>query len=57
MRLTNVEEALAGKPATDETIAAASKLAGAGLDDINSDIHAERGISESDDRGVYASAR
>ena len=40
MRLKNVEEALAGKPATDETIAAASKLAGAGIDDINSDIHA-----------------
>ena len=40
MRLKNVEEALAGKPATEETIAAASKLAGAGIDDINSDIHA-----------------
>ena len=39
-RLENVEEALTGKPATDESIAAASKLAGAGLDDINSDIHA-----------------
>jgi aerobic carbon-monoxide dehydrogenase medium subunit len=40
MRLTNVEEALAGKPATDESIAAAAKLAGAGVEDVNSDIHA-----------------
>ena len=40
MRLKNVEEALAGKPATEESIAAASKLAGVGIDDINSDIHA-----------------
>lgn len=40
VRLTNVEEALTGKPANDETIAAASKLAGAGVADINSDIHA-----------------
>jgi carbon-monoxide dehydrogenase medium subunit len=39
-RLTNVEGALAGKAANDETIAAAAKIAGAGLDDINSDIHA-----------------
>jgi carbon-monoxide dehydrogenase medium subunit len=37
-RLTAVEQALAGKPATKETIAAAS--AAAAVDDVNSDIHA-----------------
>ncbi|HEU4694386.1 MAG TPA: xanthine dehydrogenase family protein subunit M [Vicinamibacterales bacterium] len=37
-RLTAVEQALAGKPATKETIAAASAVASA--DDLNSDIHA-----------------
>src|SRR5262245_17421190 len=40
VRLANVEEALSGKAANDDTIAGASKLAGAGLDDLNSDIHA-----------------
>jgi carbon-monoxide dehydrogenase medium subunit len=38
VRLTAVERALAGKPATKETIASAS--AAAGVDDVNSDIHA-----------------
>jgi carbon-monoxide dehydrogenase medium subunit len=38
VRLTAVEEALAGKPATKETIANAS--AAATVDDLNSDIHA-----------------
>ena len=40
VRLTNVEQALAGKAATRETIEAAAKLAGQGLDAINSDLHA-----------------
>jgi carbon-monoxide dehydrogenase medium subunit len=39
-RLTNVENALAGKPANDESIVAAATLAGEGVEDINSDIHA-----------------
>jgi aerobic carbon-monoxide dehydrogenase medium subunit len=39
MRLKNVEDALAGKAASAENIAAAAKLAGSGIDDINSDIH------------------
>jgi carbon-monoxide dehydrogenase medium subunit len=39
-RLTNVEEALAGKALSRGTIEAASKLAGARLEDVNSDIHA-----------------
>ena len=39
-RLTNVEEALAGKALSRGTIEAASKLAGAKLEDVNSDIHA-----------------
>ena len=39
-RLTNVEEALAGKALSRGTIEAASRLAGAGLEDVNSDIHA-----------------
>lgn len=38
-RLTTVESALAGKPATKETIAAASKDAGAELEAVNSDLH------------------
>jgi carbon-monoxide dehydrogenase medium subunit len=38
VRLTAVEQALAGKPATKETIASASE--GATADDVNSDIHA-----------------
>jgi len=40
MRLSNVEAALAGKPLSDATIAAAAAVAGDGLDDLNSDIHA-----------------
>jgi aerobic carbon-monoxide dehydrogenase medium subunit len=39
-RLTNVEEALKGKPLSKGSIAAASQLAGSGLEDINSDLHA-----------------
>ena len=39
-RLTKVEEQLAGKELSASTIEAASRLAGAGLEPINSDIHA-----------------
>ena len=39
-RLTGVENALAGKPLSAATIEAAVKNAGAGVQDINSDIHA-----------------
>jgi len=39
-RLTAVEKALAGKPASVDSIKAAAKDAGAGLDDLNADIHA-----------------
>jgi carbon-monoxide dehydrogenase medium subunit len=39
-RLTGVESALAGKKASDETIAAAAEKADAGVDPINADIHA-----------------
>ena len=39
-RLTNVEQALAGRSATRETIAAAAKVAGDGLDTVNADLHA-----------------
>jgi carbon-monoxide dehydrogenase medium subunit len=39
MRLGNVEAALAGKPLSDATIAAAAAVAGDGLDDINTDLH------------------
>jgi carbon-monoxide dehydrogenase medium subunit len=39
-RLTEVEQALEGKPASAESIEAASRIAGAKLDEINSDIHA-----------------
>ena len=39
-RLTGVEQQLTGAKATAETIAAASKSAGADLEDINSDLHA-----------------
>jgi carbon-monoxide dehydrogenase medium subunit len=39
-RLTNVEEALAGQALSTNAIAAASRLAGAGLEEVNSDIHA-----------------
>jgi carbon-monoxide dehydrogenase medium subunit len=39
-RLLGVEEALAGKPATAPSIEAAVKKAGAGLNNVNADIHA-----------------
>ena len=39
-RLTDVEKALAGKPASASSIDEAARLAGASLQDINSDIHA-----------------
>jgi aerobic carbon-monoxide dehydrogenase medium subunit len=39
-RMTDVEQSLAGQPLTANTIAAASKLAGLGLKDVNADIHA-----------------
>ena len=40
VRLTAVEQALAGKPANAATVEAAANDAGAGLDGINSDLHA-----------------
>jgi aerobic carbon-monoxide dehydrogenase medium subunit len=40
VRLTNVEQALAGKKASKESIGSAAGLAGVGLEQINSDIHA-----------------
>jgi carbon-monoxide dehydrogenase medium subunit len=39
-RLADVENALAGKPLSMESIGAAARLAGAGLTDVNSDLHA-----------------
>jgi carbon-monoxide dehydrogenase medium subunit len=39
-RLTGVEKALAGKPASADSIEAAARTAGATLEEINSDIHA-----------------
>jgi len=39
-RLTDVEQALAGKPLSKGSIAAAARSAGADLEDVNSDIHA-----------------
>lgn len=39
-RLTNVEQALAGQPLSQKTIAAAAQVAGLDLAEINSDIHA-----------------
>ena len=39
-RLTDVEKALAGKPASAATVEAAAKGAGARLQDVNADIHA-----------------
>jgi carbon-monoxide dehydrogenase medium subunit len=39
-RLTAVESALAGKPASRESIAAAARNAGGALKDVNSDLHA-----------------
>jgi len=41
-RLRDVEEALAGKALSRGTIEAASRLAGATLEDVNSDIHASQ---------------
>jgi aerobic carbon-monoxide dehydrogenase medium subunit len=38
--LRGVEVALAGKPATQETIAAAARSAGAELTEISADLHA-----------------
>jgi carbon-monoxide dehydrogenase medium subunit len=40
VRLSNVEAALAGKPLSKATIDAAAKDAGAGIADVNADIHA-----------------
>jgi carbon-monoxide dehydrogenase medium subunit len=42
VRLTEVEEALRGQPASEETIARAARDAGAGIADINADIHASK---------------
>jgi carbon-monoxide dehydrogenase medium subunit len=39
-RLANVEEALGGKPLSAATIDSAAALAGAGMTDVNADIHA-----------------
>ena len=41
-RLTDVEEKLAGKPLSMGNIKDAVRLAGAGLEDVNSDIHASQ---------------
>jgi carbon-monoxide dehydrogenase medium subunit len=38
-RLPNVERALAARPASDETIKAAARLAGTDLETVNADIH------------------
>jgi carbon-monoxide dehydrogenase medium subunit len=40
VRLTNVEQALAGQKATHDSVEAASTQAGTGLEMINADIHA-----------------
>ncbi len=40
VRLTAVEDALAGRPATADGVAAAAARAGDGLNDVNADIHA-----------------
>lgn len=40
MRLTSVEQALAGKPLSDKSIDAAAALAGDGIDGLNADLHA-----------------
>jgi len=39
-RLTDVEKALEGKPASADSIMTAARIAGAKLDEINSDLHA-----------------
>ena len=41
-RLTDVENALAGKPLSKSSIEAAARFAGAKLEDLNSDIHASQ---------------
>lgn len=41
-RLTKVEDALVGKPASASSVEAAVRAAGADMEDINSDIHASR---------------
>ena len=40
VRLTNVEQALTGKPATAETIEGAASIAAEGLSSLNADLHA-----------------
>jgi aerobic carbon-monoxide dehydrogenase medium subunit len=40
VRLTEVEKALEGKPASSESVDTAARLAGAKLEDLNSDLHA-----------------
>ena len=40
LRLTSVEEAVAGQAATAEAMAQAAQGAGAKIDDINADLHA-----------------
>ena len=40
VRLTNVERALAGQSLSEETVAAAARLAGTDLAEVNTDIHA-----------------
>jgi carbon-monoxide dehydrogenase medium subunit len=40
VRLTAVEQALAGQPATQQTVEAAARTAGQGLEPINADLHA-----------------
>ena len=39
-RLTNVEQALAGSQASEQTLAAAARLAGDDLEHVNADVHA-----------------
>lgn len=39
-RLTEVEDALAGRPLSTETLEAAAQLAGGSVDDFNADLHA-----------------
>ena len=39
-RLTNVEQALAGQPASTQTIEVAAQVAGQDLTEVSSDIHA-----------------
>jgi carbon-monoxide dehydrogenase medium subunit len=41
-RLTDVEDALTGQPSSAKSIAAAARMAGATLEDLNSDIHASK---------------